>query len=353
MTRKKTLLSIHELKAGMISANNVVLNNDMLVGEGVVITETAIFKLKQNFLIDKVEVYLDYAAEKTLCFNIKSNESLQNSLNEFSANLEEIFESMSNVRVAEIEEVRNFTKRIRDEFTATSMVIRNIVFHGNGNDSIYRHSVNVAAVSYILGKWLGFAEKELNFLTYSALLHDIGKMSMDMTLVNKHESLTMEEKKIYINHPVIGYNAVKSIPYLDSSVSYGVLMHHERMDGSGYPFGIKKDKIHKFAKIIAIADQFDDLCSNRQHKNIKSPLDAFAIIQQESVGKLDSFYCSMLINHVINFYIGENVILNNSQAYKIVRIDLGEIARPIVMNEDGLLDLSKQPHLYIEKIVMK
>ena len=84
--------------------------------------------------------------------------------------------------------------------------------------------------------------------------------------MKKNASLTKSEFNIIKTHTSAGYNIVKGITFLDKSVSYGVLMHHERIDGSGYPLGLKGEGIHPFAKIIAIADVFDAINSDRGYK---------------------------------------------------------------------------------------
>ncbi|WP_347460511.1 HD domain-containing phosphohydrolase [Clostridium sp. DMHC 10] len=204
----------------------------------------------------------------------------------------------------------------------------------------------------MLAKWLGFNEKEVNLLTYAALLHDFGKTQIDPKIINKEGILTRDEVEIIKTHPVIAYHFVKKIPFIDSSVGIGVLMHHERMDGTGYPMHIKEDKIHKFAKVIAIADLFDNVSSNRYFKEVSGPFDALKVIQEESLGKLDNMYCNMFLNHIVNYYMGENVILNDERSCKIIQIDLNDITKPLLLDDNGFLDLRKEKDLYVTKLVV-
>ena len=84
--------------------------------------------------------------------------------------------------------------------------------------------------------------------------------------MKKNHLLTKSEFNMIKTHTTLGYKIIKEIAFLDKSVSYGVLMHHERLDGSGYPLGLKGEGIHPFAKIIAIADVFDAINSDRGYK---------------------------------------------------------------------------------------
>ncbi|WP_333886475.1 HD-GYP domain-containing protein [Clostridium sp.] len=352
MLWKKKLLQVSELKPGMILANDVVFENKVLLGKDMTITESSLIHLKHNYIIDKVEVYLEDDSIEPLTFKTKTVEEIENTFNEFSSNLEDIFDKISHLKVSEIDEIRIFSKKIQDEFNSTGIVIRNIIFYGSGKNNIYRHSVNVAAISFILGKWLGLNEREINLLTYSAVLHDFGKMKLDKKILLKKTKLTSSECELLKTHSVIGYNFVKEIPYLDSSVSRGILMHHERMDGSGYPLGIKGDKIHKFAKIIAIADLFDRVNSNTYSKKINGPFDALKVIQEESFQKFDHAYCSMFLNHIINYFMGENVMLNNKHSCKVIQVHINDLTNPLLLGENGFLDLKKEKDLYVTKLTI-
>ncbi|MFL0196645.1 HD-GYP domain-containing protein [Clostridium sp. WILCCON 0269] len=353
MLWKKKLLQINELKPGMVLAKDIIFEDRVLLAKDIAITESALTQLKRNYIIDSVEVYLEGSYDnELLTLKIKSVEEIENTFNEFSSNLEDIFDRISNLKVHEIDEIRTFSKKIQEEFNSTGLVIRNILFHGNVKNNVYKHSVNVAAISFILGKWLGLDEREINLLTYSAILHDFGKIKLDKNILNKNTRLTSEEYKIFKTHPVIGYRFVKEISYLDNSVACGILMHHERINGSGYPLGIKEGKIHKFAKIIAIADLFDRVSSDTYSKKINGPFEALKVIQDESLEKFDHAYCNMFLNHVINYFIGENVMLNNQRSCKVIQVNINDLTRPLLLGDNGFLDLKKEKNLYVTKLII-
>lgn len=352
MLWEKKFLSINELRPGMMSSSDIIFEDKMLLAKNTVITESHINNLKQNYAVDKIQVYLKDDSDDPLIIQENSVQKIESDFNEFSLNLKHIFDKISNLPVPEMNEIRTFSKKIQEEFKSVGIVIRNIVFYGSGNDTIYRHSINVSAISFILGKWLNFDQRELNLLTYSAILHDFGKTKISKDIIDKKGTLTSKEYKIIKTHPVISYNFVKSIPYLDSSVSYGVLMHHEKMDGSGYPLGISGDKIHSFAKIIAIADLFDEVNSSRYYKKVKGPFEALQVIQEQSLGKLDRKYCDMFLNHIINYFMGGNVLLNNGKKYKVLQVNINDLTSPLLLDQGDFLDLKKEKNLYVEKLVI-
>lgn len=363
MSLKKESLPINELNPGMISANDITFEGRILIAKNVSITEQAIERLKKNYIVNKVDVYLEDESkpldnsekesyDEFLNLKIKTVRELENTFNEFSLNLEDIFNDISNLKVPEIDPIRVFSRRIQKELKSTGVVIKNIVFYGSKGDPIYRHSINVAAISYILGKWLNFSEKELNLLTYSAIFHDFGKIQLSRDLLDKFPNLTREEYETYKSHVILGYNFVKQIPYLHFSVTYGVLMHHEKMDGSGYPLGIKEDKIHKFAKVIAIADLFDNVSSNRYLKKVSGPFEALKFIQDEGLGKLDCEYCNIFLSHIVNYYMGESVILNNNKSCKVIQVNVNNLTKPLLLDDNGFLDLKDEKDLYVKELVL-
>lgn len=354
MGKYKRFLPINELRAGMITAREIKSQGTILLEEGVPITEHVITKLRDSYLCTGIEVYYeeDDALDNNHDKRIKTIVQIEKSFIELSFDMKHIFEDMEYLQLSSIEEVRKFAARIQEELVSTSSIIKNIVLYGSGSDTIYRHGVNVAALSTILGKWIGLNEHELNLLTYSAVLHDFGKIKISKDILDKPGVLTPKEFTFIKQHPVIGYNYIKQVKFLDKSVSFGVLMHHEKCDGSGYPLGLKGDKIHQFAKIIAISDIFDAVNSDRIYKKSKMPFEALELIQKESLGRLDYEYCNIFLNHVINYYIGENALLNNGHLCRILQIDVKNIERPLLLDNTIFIDLKNQKDLYIEKLVL-
>lgn len=350
-------LSIDKLEPGMILAKEIVHNGRIFINSGTTINENIISKLARNFILNNIFVYSDEEPIKIKDIEIvksskeKSLEEVEENFNEFSFNVHEMFQEMYEVGFCNINEVKVFSDRIRKELASPEAVIKNIVLHGSGEDYIYRHSVNVAALSSILAKWLGFSETEINLLSYSAILHDIGKTKVE-EILSKKEVLSVIEFEEIKKHSVLSYNLVKEIQDLDKSVSYGILMHHERLDGSGYPLGLAFDKIHKFAKVIAIADVFDAVNSDRSYKKRKNPFEAIEVIQKESLGKLDYEYCKVFIEHIINYYIGETVLLSNGKECRIVQIDRNHLATPLLFDGNEFIDLKNLKGLKIEKLIL-
>ena len=364
MGNRDTLINIDELREGMVVGKEIIVNGNVLVAKGTRITSSIIKKLRDVYLENDIivknrevakEVIIETAREtvkETVKVDYKKElEEVRRTVKNFSYHLENMFDKIKLNGRADISEVRRFSKKIIDELTSPDIIIKNIVMEGSKEDCIFRHSVNVAALSLLLGGWVGFAKEELNLLLYSAVLHDFGKTKLNHNKICRASEATYGEEKIK-NHPVISYNLVKDITYLSKSVKYGIAMHHERLDGTGYPLGLKDEGIHKFARIIAIADTFDDISSNRFNEKNVNPLKSLEIMKNESLGKLDYNYCNIFIEKIINYYIGEKVLLSNKKVGKIVQIDINNLSCPLLFCDDEFIDLKKHKDIKIKGFVI-
>jgi putative nucleotidyltransferase with HDIG domain len=129
----------------------------------------------------------------------------------------------------------------------------------------FEHSARVAAISKLLAEAMGLRAAELEVLNRSGLLHDIGKIGVPDRILGKTTPLTDEEWSVIRRHPVIGHDMLKDVPFLGPSLD-GVRHHHERWDGEGYPDGLKETAIPQLARIVAVADAFDAMTSDRPYR---------------------------------------------------------------------------------------
>lgn len=360
----------NELKPGMILAHNLIIDNVKLLVSGAKLTQKSIDKiiLLQPFMdvfiykpLEKGSVTLpseSYTKENYRYANLSKERRekairLEQTIEHFTKDIKQVFKYISNDEQIELEQVRKFSKTIIQEFTEYDydILIKNLLLENTKDDYLYRHSLNVSILSSMIGKWMGIEERELLLLTYSALLHDVGKALVPRELLSKPGPLTKKEFDEIKKHAEYGYKIIKKAQYLDSSVGLGVLMHHERLDGSGYPLGVRGDKIHLFAKIIAVADEFDAMTSNKAYGNKKSPFLCLEELQSVAWNQLDGDVCAALLKHLASIYTGEYVRLNNGRVGKIITITARDISRPLVMVDDDFIDLKTRPDLYIEELV--
>lgn len=351
MNGNNGFLSVQELKPGMVITKDIIKNGSLLIREGAIVNDELISRLNNAYFLEKIEVNISH---EVIAKNTKEAElhKVEETFKEISAGLRDMFEKLDRTKENKINDLRIFSEKIQKELNSTEIIISMVVFKGSNEDPIYRHGVNVATLSALLGKWIGLEQSKINLLIYSALLHDFGMTKLEQKVPEKADVLLEEKYKIVKQHAKIGYKYVDEIPYLDKSVSYGVLMHHEREDGSGYPLGITGEKIHGFAKIIAIADELDVLNSDETYKNERGPFGILEIIKEKSLNKLDYEFTKIFLEHISNYYMGEDIVLNTGEGAKILQINTNDLSKPLILKDGEFIDLSKNKDLFIKELVL-
>lgn len=179
------------------------------------------------------------------------------------------------------------------------------------DDYTYFHSVNVAVLSIVIGVGVGLSKEELYNLGLGAILHDMGKIFIDKDVINKPGKLTPEEYEEIKKHSEFGYKYLKETYQIPTASYVGVLHHHEKYDGTGYPSNVSKDSISLIGRIIGIADVYDALISNRPYRAALLPSEAMEYIMANGGLMFDVNITKVFARKVAPFPVGTYVKLSN------------------------------------------
>lgn len=218
------------------------------------------------------------------------------------------------------------------------------------DDETFVHSLNVALICNVFGKWLNFSQDEINILTLCGILHDIGKIVIPNNILKKPATLTDLEYQIIKTHTLKGFDILKSLN-IDPHIMRSALMHHERCDGSGYPSGLTANRIDSFAKIVAIADVYDAMTSARVYRGPICPFKVVDIFQNEGLQKYDPHYLLTFLEGIVLTYMHNTVLLSNGLKGEIIMINKLNLSKPIIKIGEHYIDLSKQKGIYIESLI--
>lgn len=219
-------------------------------------------------------------------------------------------------------------------------------------DSIYAHSLNVALIAGMLGKWLNMSQEDLDTLVLAALLHDIGKTKIPREILDKPGKYTDEEFALVKKHPLFGYQLLMNHPQLDPLIKNAVLMHHERCDGSGYPQGLLSDAIDDFAQIIAIADVYDAMTAARSYRAPLCPFQVIEAFEREGLQKYKPQFILTFLERIASTYQNNRVMLSDGRGANIVMLNKQALSKPVVQVDDGsCIDLSRTPDLSIKALL--
>ena len=205
----------------------------------------------------------------------------------------------------------------------------------------FTHSVNVCILAVALGRWLQMDKDDIRGLGTGAILHDVGKMFLPEALLNKEGVYTDSEFRTMQRHTVLGADFLTGAGNVEERSMNVIAQHHERYDGSGYPFKFSGDVIHRFARIASIADIYDAMTTDRVYRSRIVPSEVLKLLYL----KRDSYFGPGLIEkfiHCIGIYpIGSLVELNTGEICLIRSVDRDHLLQPVVV---VVLDGDKRPY---------
>ncbi|MBB6218307.1 putative nucleotidyltransferase with HDIG domain [Anaerosolibacter carboniphilus] len=250
-----------------------------------------------------------------------------------------------------MEEIKHVADLLYSQINNAYYIIKNLNELNHFDEYTYSHSVAVAFYAMLIGKWLKYSTSKIKDLILAGLLHDIGKIKIPQSILNKPGKLLPDEYEEVKKHVSYGYDIMQSIGQVSSTIKDAILTHHEREDGSGYPFGLKSDLISKEAKIIAIADVYDAVTSNRVYQKKINPFSAFLMFKIEGIQTFDIAILNKFLNNISSYYIGEKALLNNGNQAEIVFVCPNYIGRPVIRIGEDYVDLSQVKELEIIEII--
>ncbi len=193
------------------------------------------------------------------------------------------------------------------------------------DDYSYTHSINVSIIAIMLAKKLSYTEEGLKVIATAGLLHDIGKTLIPKEILTKTEKLTDEEYEIMKKHPVFGYEIIRAYSSYPSIIQKIVLLHHEKVSGKGYPFGLRGEQMGEGAQIISLANTFDTITTPRDGKSGKPFWYTLTQINKES-GVNFAPRLAKTFTKEMPFHLTEGEIFKKGT---FVTLNTGEIAEVI------------------------
>lgn len=347
-TAEEYLVEWDDLEPGMRVARDIENRyGGVLVPAGSILTESTIYKLKE---LNYFYVHIISEAEEERKDYIKEISEKEKAYREEVEKAAALYKRVKYQEKLDYDEFQNLTENSM-ELSNKLELDELLAMLRDTDEYTYTHLLNVAILCSIVGKWLGLPEKRIEKLTQAGLLHDVGKAKVPDEILQKPDTLTDEEYEIVKKHSLYGYKIVEDAEFINQEVAQGVLTHHEKFGGQGYPLGLKGGDIPLFGRIMAICDAFDAITAERIYRRKKSPFEALKILGRENFTYYDPELRQFFMDNVPNYFLHETVRLNNKEQGKIVFINPREPGYPIVKVEDEYLDLSENPDIKIEEII--
>lgn len=343
-----------ELTPGMILGENIIHQDKVLYAKETVLDEAIIERLKRySIMCATVMEEIDFAT--THYERMRFNEAFKLFEQKHAQNLllyKILMQTfLSTNQVIRDESLLSIYEDMASTYSSGTELLDFLYnLMPNEDELTYTHCLNSALLAGVFAKWINMPEKETKTLIMACFYYDIGKLKLPYEILWKPEKLTEEEYALVKKHPAIGHTFVYYTS-LNNRIKDAVLMHHERMDGSGYPQHLKGNEIHPIARYIAIIDTYIAMASPRSYRSAMTPLQILGFFEK-NMEKYDAELLIPLMKRIGDAQIGTSVQLNDSSVWEVFIIHPANISRPILKNDKAeILDLMTRPDLEIVKNV--
>ncbi|RWZ54899.1 HD-GYP domain-containing protein [Halobacillus fulvus] len=355
------LIAVNELKPGDTLGKTIFNENGQaLLHSGATFTELVIKRLR-NY--DITYVYVDEPGTEDIEAAYPISEKLRM---EAIHSIKGAFRSVKNPkrgrqeyvtqksRASMIEIVRSLMTELQSHKEVLSLLSDVFTY----DDYIFTHSLNVTMYTLALGKQLQLPTRRLEDLGLGAILHDVGKMNVPKEILLKEGKLSREEFETIQHHTEAGFEILRKAPNIPLTAAHCAFQHHERLDGSGYPRGLVSDEIHLYGKILAIADVFDAVTSDRIYRKAMLPHEGLEILYSGAGQLFDKEMVEEFRKCIAIYPNGVTVSLSDGRSGIVVRQNPHLCDRPVIrmFKENGQaveetydLDLSKELSVVVAK----
>ncbi len=258
-----------------------------------------------------------------------------------------------------IEDAIGFVDRLSANFLDDHESTLHLMNVMDSAESTYSHPMNVAVLSMMVGKQAGLSPAEMTALGMGALFHDIGKERIPKKLLKKRGTLTKPEQDLLKQHSAFGAAMLVQMEQFPKAAVVVVAQHHERMDGSGGPGGLKGDDINKLARIVAIADTYDNHCNDGTADETLTPYLALSYMFGQQKQLFDVELLALFIRCLGVYPPGTVVELSNGSIGMVMSVNPKNQLNPSVVLYDAevpkkealIVDLADEPDLRVEKSI--
>lgn len=344
-------VKVNRLREGMIIDSDVYAGNGtILIAEGTPLTKELIRLLTRHF-IEEVLIrretekpkLTDRTSTPTEEQNQQFKENFRVAEENLSENLKEIIYGNKTIDVPVLLKDLN---GILDKVGTDGNLITMIFKMKENQEGLYAHAINVALLAQMLAKWTGCTKAQTEIIAAAGILHDIGLVRMSDKMQEKFSYREEMEGNLFEKHVIDGYNMIRN-QNINPDIKQTVLVHHERVDGTGYPLKVHGNNISTEGRILAIADMYDTYTMKREGEYNLSVFHALKKMETEGYQKLDANLLLTFITNVMETMIQRKVALSNGETGVIIMLNKYELFRPVVKVGEKFVDLSKSKDISI------
>jgi len=365
----QSLINLEELKLGTIIAEDILVNtNSPIIHKESKVTRELIQVLRA-FNITKVPVALENVFNRSDEEIKKLNEDKEESLPvdekplvtvSFVQLYKEAVDSFYKEFIGweagmkvDVAKLRNIIMPLVDKAMVEKQVFSLLNMYSKMDKYIAHHSIAVGIISGAIAKKLNFPSGQITQMATAGLMADIGMAKVDPKIRDKKSALTELDFAEVKKHTIYSFQMIKDSPLLKPEMKLAIFQHHERLDGSGYPKSDKLDNVSVYSQIIAVADVYHAMTSERIYRAKSSSFKVLEMIREEGFGQYNIEVVNKLIELVGSLPISTRVLLSNGEKGEIVFLHRDSPMRPMIrLSESGqIIDLAAKRSLHIESVI--
>ncbi|MDO6612144.1 DUF3391 domain-containing protein [Shewanella sp. 1_MG-2023] len=302
--------------------------------------------------LDELKLEMDQYKQDQIESQKKLRRSIKKTEQQFDRSLSMMRSTVSKLGSRPLNSV-NDAKDMVSSMTNMLLSSDDLVLHLMGDakpgDLIYHHSLNVSVMCMMLAKSLNWNREDIELIGLGALFHDVGKLKIPSNILNKQVPLTKPEQNLIKQHPLMSLNFLKLADTFPEQAKPMIANHHEFIDGSGYPKGLKGDDLDKFSQLIAVVNEYDDLCNGTKTSKAKTPYASLGLIYKNYQKKLNTEYVGKLIKTIGIYPPGSVIELSSGQFGMVMSVNLNKILFPQIMLYDPLVPKEQAPIIDLER----
>ncbi|PWI31982.1 HD family phosphohydrolase [Vibrio albus] len=267
---------------------------------------------------------------------------------EFERSLSQLRSVMSKIRnrpETAVDEAQAMVDDIVDKLLSEDSVTLHLMNGKSEFEDIYFHSLNVSIISMMIAKSKGYNSRQIKEVAFGALFHDIGKIKVPTAILRKTTTLTEPESNYLKLHTKYGLDIASNIPDFPESGKKIITEHHEHMDGSGYPDGLREEAIDEFAQIVSVANAYDNLCHSNIVSEQKIPYTALSHLYKNCKHLYNVENLNILIKFMGVYPPGTVVQLSNQMVGLVISVNANSILFPNVLLYDPTVPRTQAPIL--------
>jgi putative nucleotidyltransferase with HDIG domain len=310
--------------------SSVILDTDTVATDCSVTQDLEDLKLRTDMQLEKEQRIEQAKAHRR---------ELQKTEKAFTQSMAQVRNLMTKVQgrpLNAIDDATQLISNLADTILSEDALVLHLISQaGKEQESMYFHVLNVSILAMMLAKNLKYSADEVKSVGLGAMFHDIGKLKIPSQILRKTTALTAPEQNFIKLHPKLGLELLGLTQQFPTEAKAIVEQHHEYLDGTGYPAGLKAEAINKLARIVAVVNEFDNLCHPADMTQARSPHHALSVMFKTMKGKLGDLEMKVMIKMMGIYPPGTVVMLSDKRVGIVMAVNSEAMLYPEVLIYDA------------------